>query len=147
LNSVDPRSTLSSNDAGRAGRSRRPVIVVAHVARKAVAVIGAIFAIAILTATQLGCGHDAPPIVVRAACSDGRDNDRDGVTDFAGGDRGCTSASDRAERDGAGRGVRGRGGGGRPACSDGRDNDGDGLTDFVGHDPGCTSDSDPAEKQ
>jgi hypothetical protein len=51
-------------------------------------------------------------------CSDGLDNDGDGLTDFAGGDPGCADEADLSERD--------------PSlpCDDGVDNDGDGRSDF-----------------
>ena len=54
------------------------------------------------------------------ACSDGIDNDGDGLTDSAE-DPGCFGPEDRQEYS---------------QCSDGIDNDNDGLTDF-GMDPGC----------
>ncbi|MDJ0869084.1 MAG: hypothetical protein QNK03_23450 [Myxococcota bacterium] len=53
------------------------------------------------------------------ACSDGRDNDGDGIADWPG-DRSCLAASDQTEQS---------------DCSDGFDNDGDALVD--GDDPGC----------
>jgi hypothetical protein len=64
-----------------------------------------------------------------AACSDGFDNDGDGLIDFDGGasanggvplslpDPGCFNAASNTEN---------------PACQDGLDNDGDGLIDFDG---------------
>jgi hypothetical protein len=108
----------------------------------AVAVVVAVLAFAACGDTSSGRPVVSAAVTTSAACSDGVDNDGDGLTDFAGHDPGCSSASDRAEKD------RGGGGGGRgPACSDGRDNDGDGLTDFAGHDPECSSASDPAEKR
>ena len=58
-----------------------------------------------------------------AACSDGIDNDGDGLTDFD--DPGCISPSDVSELDEV-----------LPVCSDGIDNDGDGLLDYP-EDPGC----------
>jgi hypothetical protein len=64
------------------------------------------------------------------ACSDGRDNDGDGLVDA--GDPGCTGPDDPSERD---PGL---------ACDDGLDNDGDGRSD-VGADPGCDAASDPSE--
>jgi hypothetical protein len=57
-------------------------------------------------------------------CSDGEDNDDDGMTDFPD-DLGCGSEDDETE-DGAP----------APQCDDNRDNDGDGKTDYP-HDPGC----------
>jgi hypothetical protein len=66
-------------------------------------------------------------VTTRPACSDGIEDDGDGLTDFPN-DPGCTSADDLDERS--------------PwlACDDGDDNDGDGLTDYPA-DPGC---KDPA---
>ncbi|SJM95404.1 glycoside hydrolase family 5 protein [Crenothrix polyspora] len=70
-----------------------------------------------------------------AACSDGLDNDKDGLADFPA-DKGCTSATDRDETD--------------PlpppsaACADGLDNDSDGLIDYP-KDSGCTSATDNDE--
>src|SRR5436189_212251 len=62
-----------------------------------------------------------------AQCSDGRDNDGDGLVDEA--DPGCDADDTEAPND-------------RPArasdCHDGRDNDGDGLVDAA-QDPGCAS--------
>jgi len=70
-----------------------------------------------------------------AQCSDGTDNDGDGLTDFPL-DPGCSDASDNDETDAPP----------PPAaqCSDGTDNDGDGLTDFP-LDPGCSDASDNDE--
>jgi hypothetical protein len=62
-----------------------------------------------------------------AQCSDGRDNDGDGLIDEA--DPGCATDNTEAPND-------------RPAqvsdCHDGRDNDGDGLVDAA-QDPGCAN--------
>lgn len=58
------------------------------------------------------------------ACSDGKDNDNDGMTDFPD-DLGCGSEDDDTE-DGAA----------APQCDDNRDNDGDGKKDYP-DDPGC----------
>lgn len=63
-----------------------------------------------------------------AACSDGVDNDSDGLIDLA--DPGCADAADTDEADPV-----------TPACSDGVDNDSDGWVDLA--DPGC---SDPADE-
>lgn len=74
-----------------------------------------------------------------ATCSNGVDDDCDGMTDFAGGDPGCASALDTDER------------GPGNACDDGLDNDGDGLIDYAVEgctptgDPGCTSPADTSE--
>ncbi|MEZ4330271.1 MAG: carboxypeptidase-like regulatory domain-containing protein [Myxococcota bacterium] len=64
-----------------------------------------------------------------AACSDGLDNDGDGLTDLA--DPGCADANDGSEQNPA------------VACDDGLDNDGDTLIDLA--DPGCTDPADPSE--
>src|SRR5690606_29475998 len=69
-------------------------------------------------------------------CSDGIDNDGDGLID--GNDPGCTNNSDPTEQ-------------GTAACDDGIDNDGDGRVDYRAAagagDPGCTSPSDTSERQ
>lgn len=57
-------------------------------------------------------------------CSDGEDNDDDGMTDFPD-DLGCGSESDENEGDSP-----------APQCDDNRDNDGDGKKDYP-EDPGC----------
>ncbi|MEE2786921.1 MAG: hypothetical protein VX589_06245 [Myxococcota bacterium] len=61
---------------------------------------------------------------LRADCSDGLDNDGDGLIDVSQ-DPGCENAQDPSEVDEV-----------RPQCADDVDNDGDGLIDF-GPDPGC----------
>jgi hypothetical protein len=63
-------------------------------------------------------------------CSDGLDNDGDGLTDF-GADPGCDAAGDFSET-------------GTAPCDDGADNDGDGLIDYPS-DPVCTSLDAPKE--
>lgn len=71
-----------------------------------------------------------------ASCSDGSDNDGDGLVDYPA-DPGCADAADTTETD--------------PAlpCDDGIDNDADGLVDFVSGgglgDPGCASGTSAAE--
>ncbi|MEZ4402634.1 MAG: hypothetical protein R3B06_21615 [Kofleriaceae bacterium] len=72
----------------------------------------------------------------RPVCSDGRDDDGDGLTDFPN-DPGCTDADDSDETDTCP-------GAGCPACGDGVDNDGDGFTDFP-DDIGCQSASGDSE--
>jgi len=74
---------------------------------------------------------DPPPAL--PVCSDGEDNDNDGLVDFPS-DKGCTSATDTDETN--------------PVCNDGVDNDSDGRTDFP-EDPGCDSldDSDETSPQ
>jgi hypothetical protein len=59
---------------------------------------------------------------VRADCSNGLDDDGDGLVDFPA-DAGCTGPDDFSELE---------------ACADGVDNDGDGHVDFPA-DPGCAS--------
>ena len=66
-------------------------------------------------------------VTVPKACSDGSDNDGDGLIDFPN-DPGCSSPDDDGETD-------------PPQCSDGKDNDGDGLIDFP-NDTGCSSSDD-----
>lgn len=74
------------------------------------------------------------------ACNNGIDDDCDGLTDLAGGDPGCATATDTDER------------GPGNACDDGVDNDADGVRDYVlsgcgtvSGDPGCTSPTDVSE--
>jgi hypothetical protein len=84
-------------------------------------------------------GYAPPP---PPACSDGQDNDGDGLTDYPS-DSGCDSATDTSEEAPPPPP--------KPACSDGQDNDGDGLADLK--DPGCrgkqanTSEIDPATRR
>jgi hypothetical protein len=66
-----------------------------------------------------------------SACSDGSDNDADGLTDYPA-DPGCLAANDLSEHE---QGVE---------CDDGFENDGDGLIDHPA-DPGCTSLTDTSE--
>ncbi len=80
------------------------------------------------TLTASGAAHAAK---TRAQCSDGIDNDGDGLIDL-GPDPGCTSPSDNTEFDPP------------PQCSDGADNDADGFIDFPS-DPGCSSAADNLE--
>ncbi|MBP6926079.1 MAG: hypothetical protein KBB70_00080 [Candidatus Pacebacteria bacterium] len=75
-----------------------------------------------------------PPTVY--VCSDSRDNDGDGLTDFPS-DPGCSSPTDNDEYNQIIPPV-------VYICSDARDNDGDGLTDFPS-DPGCSSPTDNDE--
>ena len=69
----------------------------------------------------------APP-----ACSDGIDNEGDGLVDYPA-DPGCSDGSDTDEADPV-----------PLACQDGLDNDGDGLVDYPG-DPGCSDSTDDDE--
>jgi MYXO-CTERM domain-containing protein len=105
-------------------------------------------------------------VAATRACSDGFDNDGDGLIDFPA-DPGCASPSDNNEEDPplpqCSDGIDNNGAGGIdwpadpscsgpndptedgvPACSDGVDNDGDGLIDFPA-DPDCTSANDGTE--
>ena len=66
------------------------------------------------------------------ACSDGADNDGDGLTDFPD-DPGCDDAEDASEQSPA------------LVCDNGADDDDDGLAD-VAEDPGCDHPTDPSEK-
>lgn len=93
---------------------------------------------------ELDPGADdlAPPAV--RDCADGRDNDRDGLTDAAQ-DPDCTTGNAEA-------GTGAAPGATAPPpptlgpkdCSDGRDNDGDGLTDKA-QDPGCDTNGTEAD--
>jgi hypothetical protein len=65
------------------------------------------------------------------ACSDGLDNDGDGLVDV-GEDPGCADAADESERSAG------------LVCDDGEDNDGDGRADFPG-DTGCSEPLDSSE--
>src|SRR4051794_30930805 len=107
-------------------------------------------------------------------CSDGKDNDGDGMIDFPE-DLGCTSVTDDSEdsaptaqcmdgRDNDGDGKMDYpadpgcsapnqddevddcpNGPGCPACSNGKDDDANGMMDYP-NDPGCTSAADPSEE-
>ena len=92
----------------------------------------------------------AGPEASAPQCSDGVDNDGDGLIDAA--DPGCHTdgnpnnpasydPNDPSERDPRRTGGSGREAQGRPECSDNRDNDGDGRIDE--DDPGCHSDGNP----
>lgn len=67
-------------------------------------------------------------------CSDGVDNDGDGLIDYPN-DPGCSSSTDNDEYNAPPPTYQ---------CSDGIDNDGDGLIDY-GNDPGCSSSTDDNE--
>ncbi len=71
-------------------------------------------------------------IISTPACSDGLDDDLDGLVDHPA-DPGCDSPSDTSEQSPA------------LVCDDGLDNDGDGLVDHPA-DPGCDSPSDTSEQ-
>jgi len=81
------------------------------------------------TVSGSGCGTPPAP-----QCSDGIDNDGDGLTDFPD-DPGCTDANDNDETNVPPEVAE---------CNDGIDNDGDGLTDFPA-DPGCSRGTDNDE--
>jgi len=78
----------------------------------------------------------SPTVCVLAQCSDGLDNDGDGITDFPN-EPGCETPLDHDETDTC-PGV------GCPECADGADNDSDGLTDWPA-DPGCSGAGDLSE--
>lgn len=92
-----------------------------------VALIAAITAIFVLNPSP---GPSTTPSEPLHACSDGKDNDRDGEIDFPA-DPDCSSLDDPAEK--------------VAACADGKDNDRDGATDFP-DDGECTSKDDIAEQ-
>ena len=71
-----------------------------------------------------GCGGTDNNNANKPQCSDGIDNDGDGLVDFPD-DPGCISETDTTENSLP-----------SPQCSDGRDNDNDGKIDFP-NDPGC----------
>jgi hypothetical protein len=103
------------------------------------ATFGAIYGGTEIRATATGVSKLESPLSVIAcfprptrACSDGIDNDGDGLIDFPA-DPGCSSPTDNDETDVA-------------ECADGIDNDGNGKTDFSGADPGCSSAADPIEQ-
>jgi len=70
-------------------------------------------------------------------CSDGVDNDGDGLKDWPN-DPGCVSVYDVDETDDCPAGPN------CPACGNGTDDDGDTFTDYPS-DPGCSAASDPTE--
>jgi hypothetical protein len=78
-------------------------------------------------------GFAKPPVAI---CSDGLDNDGDGLIDLN--DPGCKGDPNRnTEKDPDG-----------PACDNGRDDDGDGVSDYrtdANGDPGCLSPTDDSE--
>ena len=83
-----------------------------------------IFVVALVVAGCGGGGGNKTDGSGGLPCSDGLDNDDDGVTDFPD-DLGCGSEDDESED-----------GSPAPQCDDNRDNDGDGMKDFP-DDPGC----------
>ncbi|MBA3451754.1 MAG: hypothetical protein H0T42_01505 [Deltaproteobacteria bacterium] len=83
-----------------------------------------LIALVLMSAAVLGCDGGGAAQMPEPPCSDGEDNDADGMVDFPD-DLGCTSTTDDTEDS-------------LPSaqCQDGRDNDGDGLKDYPS-DPGC----------
>jgi len=85
------------------------------------------YAFVVGLAVLFACGDNklaTPDAPAGPACSDGIDNDGDGMTDFPE-DLGCESADGDTESAAV-----------KPQCMDNRDNDGDGKIDFPS-DPGC----------
>ena len=74
----------------------------------------------------------------KAQCSDGKDNDGDGLIDYPN-DPGCFSPNQDSEDDDCPDGPN------CPECSNGKDDDGNGLTDYTGGDPGCYAAGDFSE--
>jgi hypothetical protein len=70
--------------------------------------------------------------LLRPLCSDGIDNDKDGVVDLSGGDPGCDDVEDMSER------------GALAQCDNGIDDDFDGLIDAP-NDSGCLHPTNPIE--
>ena len=88
-----------------------------------------------VTAAGNGLCSNIDPGYALTECSDGIDNDGDGLSDLS--DPGCDGPGDTDENDPDG-----------PACDDGIDNDGDGKIDFSVDgtgDRGCDSPGDPDE--
>ena len=81
---------------------------------------------AVLALLLISCSQNSGEKHTGPQCSDGIDNDGDGLIDFPD-DPGCTSPNDDSEDSAP-----------SPQCSDGRDNDGDGKIDYP-DDPGCDS--------
>ncbi len=80
----------------------------------------------LVVAVLVSCGGGTNDGPAKALCSDGLDNDGDGLVDFPE-DPGCVSDTDETEESDP-----------SPQCRDGRDNDNDGFTDYPS-DPGCTA--------
>jgi hypothetical protein len=78
-------------------------------------------------------GELQPGSTGHKACSDGIDNDGDGLTDYPA-DPGCENGNDGNEADNEN----------KKQCNDGIDNDNDGLTDYP-LDPGCSGPGDDDE--
>jgi large repetitive protein len=83
-----------------------------------------LLALAALSTLVITCGGQDGAGFNRPECSDGLDNDGDGMIDFPD-DLGCTGEDDTSEDSPP-----------APQCKDGRDNDGDGKIDYPA-DPGC----------
>lgn len=87
------------------------------------------------------CGHGidpSDPQCNKPQCSDGIDNDGDGLIDYPN-DPGCFSPNQDSEVDDCPDGPN------CPECGNHKDDDGNGLTDFAGGDPGCSAASDTDE--
>jgi hypothetical protein len=88
-----------------------------------------------LKTTWDGCSTDNPPSGGSSICSNGKDDDGDGLADYPA-DPGCISAVDNSEDNPTSTTY---------ICSDGIDNDADGLIDYPA-DPGCSSSTDNSEQ-
>jgi hypothetical protein len=136
MSSPDSKSRTDSHRAVIARRWRSIVAFFDGVGRVA-AGVAAVIALVLSVLGGIHLARDADPdprpgpVHGKVACSNGRDDDEDGLIDFAGHDPGCSSPRDHSEKD--------------PACSDGKDNDSDGRTDFAGHDTDCASATDISE--
>ncbi len=82
-----------------------------------------------LSSVTIGGSTTTTPPPGTTACSDGRDNDGDGLIDYPA-DTGCYGREDNDETPGTAPTT------GTAQCSDGRDNDGDGQIDYPA-DTGC----------
>jgi hypothetical protein len=82
--------------------------------------------------------HPEDPACNMPQCSDGIDNDGDGLIDYPN-DPGCYAANQDSETDDCPDGPN------CPECGNGKDDDGNGLVDFAGNDPGCDAASDNDE--
>jgi hypothetical protein len=82
--------------------------------------------------------NPSDPSCVKPQCSDGIDNDGDGLIDYPE-DPGCYSPNADSEVDDCPDGPN------CPECANGKDDDGNGYIDYSGGDPGCTAAGDPDE--
>jgi hypothetical protein len=83
-------------------------------------------------------GNPDDPACLKPQCSDGIDNDGDGLIDYPN-DPGCYAPNQDSEVDDCPSGPN------CPECGNGKDDDGNGLIDFSGNDPGCYAASDTDE--